>query len=62
MAAKTLLSLYNQLLQYGLNPNEWVIETHQEEVLEIYNIEDPEFRFQGQIENSHWKQIWLASI
>lgn len=62
MAAETLLSLYKQLLQFGLNPNEWVIESNQDEILDIYNIEDPEFRFQGHIEKSHWKQIWLASV
>ena len=60
MAKKDLQQLYNELLLFGLNPNEWVIEPSQNQTLELYNIEDPDFRMKGAVQNASWEKIWLT--
>ncbi len=55
-------SMLNQLLQYGLNPQEWQIHPVKNELFEIRKVDDPQFCFKGILKNTIWKKIWLVSI
>ncbi len=57
-----LRKLYRQLLQFGLDPNEWIIQPVSHRLYEITKIDDPEFRFLGRLKDSNWATIWLASV
>ncbi|MFN8791115.1 MAG: hypothetical protein ACK5Y2_06635 [Bdellovibrionales bacterium] len=62
MTQTHLTQLYQQLLQFGLNPHDWVILPHSGPIYEIQKIDDPDFSFLGRIQNFRWSQVWLKNL
>jgi hypothetical protein len=50
------------LREFGLNPDEWVIEDIKNQQFELFHIEDPSFKLKGEFDNSGWKWLEFSNL
>jgi len=58
-------SLIEKLIQFGLDPEEWVIANDEPSLFDTFlliNKRDPEFRLVGERSRKGWKKLTLLSI
>lgn len=60
----TNLTLSSQLAEFGLCPDDWLIEKEGNQKFKIKNIESPDFYFIGELSEKKmkWQKLTLAAI